>query len=757
MKRLAVFTAVAAATVVATMIAAGGALAAVQHGITLTKGCVSPVKIGDPYSCSYSIRNFTDEAHDTLTVDSLVDTVHAAGGDTSSGNIFGTLQLEFVQGAAVTPPSCTGGTGLGTVGSPYTGATSCTLPFGSRINIGATSHYTVQAADFGLTNHQLKDDAALGWHDLCNDPAGTQNDNCNPEPPATNASSLAVVQQLGSATDTVIHKFPHQVVTAVAAGTAVHDFVTVTGQPGKPLPTGNIFLQWFTNGACTLPATNTSGTIPLDGNGQAEGTAFLRLPATPGQYAFRAHYLGDALYAASDGPCEPLAVVDANISITPNGTNPVGTTHTFTAHVNVNNGSGFANAPAATPISFTIDGGGPGSFTTPNPCATVAATGSCTITLTSATAGTTVVSAHVTASVGGVTLTRHTNGSGANSGPATKLWADDTVRTDVHDASHGVITSVLSATVVHDKAFVTRTAVTPAGVPDPTGNVVFHRFTSFDCTGSPIDETVALAGGTAESSTFNAQTSMSYRADYLGDANYPARPGACEPLEIESLACPAGSFNYSFNQNGDLVIVYDQFPAPNDNSYGINAVGWGNHGHSFKDLHNSDHAGFKLVNQSGSTKLAFNIDYITTKSGTASGYASLGPFGGDGGVLTGSLTPADLTWDTSFARDLNNLGYFAGGVQNPATINTTNGTNLLVNSPPTLSSTSYVLKTPNPWTGTMTYAENGRTVTGWDFHNTYFVTIKAAKLASLGFNAATWKVLPGLDQLHNSPAKACPA
>jgi len=57
----------------------------------------------------------------------------------------------------------------------------------------------------------------------------------------------------------------------------------------------------------------------------------------------------------------------------------------------------------------------------------------------------------------------------------------------------------------------------------------------------------------------------------------------------------------------------------------------------------------------------------------------------------------------------------------------------------------YTLKSPNPW------------VNGWNFENTYFVTIKAAKLASMGFNSATWKVEPNLDQLHNSPAKPCPA
>ena len=127
----------------------------------------------------------------------------------------------------------------------------------------------------------------------------------------------------------------------------------------------------------------------------------------------------------------PFAKVDANIQVGPSATNPVGATHTFTAHVNVNSGpGGFVNAPAGTPISFTIDSG-PGTFTSPNPCTTSGATGSCTITLVSNTTGTTVVSAHTTLSVGGVSLTRNTDGTGGSSGPATKMWAAATVRTDI--------------------------------------------------------------------------------------------------------------------------------------------------------------------------------------------------------------------------------------------------------------------------------------------------------------------------------------
>ena len=162
---------------------------------------------------------------------------------------------------------------------------------------------------------------------------------------------------------------------------------------------------------------------PLDGSGHFDATGFAFTVNAAGFRAFRAHYEGDATYVGSDGACEPLQVVDANIQITPNGVNRVGQTHTFTAHVNVNDGNGFVNAPDGTQISFTIDRG-PGAFTTTNPCTTAGGTGSCTIDLSSAVTGVTTVSAHTTVTVGGVQLTRNTDGVGANSGPATKRWVD---------------------------------------------------------------------------------------------------------------------------------------------------------------------------------------------------------------------------------------------------------------------------------------------------------------------------------------------
>ena len=201
--------------------------------------------------------------------------------------------------------------------------------------------------------------------------------------------------------------------------------------------------------------------------------------------------------------------------------------------------------------------------------------------------------------------------------------------------------------------------------------------------------------------------------------------------------CPAGqSIAFIDQSNGDAVFIMDQFPAPNDNSYGENAVGWGSHGHKFRDLTGSDKAGFQVQNPSGTVVLSFNDDYISAASGSPSGYRSLGPFGGDGGIVRGTLTANDVTFDTSLARNLNNTGYFSGGVQ------VGGDTNLLLNSPATRNRVDdYTLQNPGNWTGTYTNPETllpgypggyFTTVTGWNFHNTYFATVTGAKMNALG-------------------------
>jgi len=134
------------------------------------------------------------------------------------------------------------------------------------------------------------------------------------------------------------------------------------------------------------------------------------------------------------------------------------------------------------------------------------------------------------------------DGKAGDSANASKLWGDDSARTDILNAAGGVVTTVVSGTVVHDKVFVARTAGTPAGVPNPSGNVVFHRYATIDCTGTATNQTVALTPGSpsaAITDDFAPTANMSYQAEYLGDANYPARTGACEPLTVTPVPAPA--------------------------------------------------------------------------------------------------------------------------------------------------------------------------------------------------------------------------
>jgi hypothetical protein len=239
----------------------------------------------------------------------------------------------------------------------------------------------------------------------------------------------------------------------------------------------------------------------------------------------------------SSGPAVKT-FVDANIQITPpTDNNPIGANHTLTIHVNVNTGGGsYTNAPAGTAVSASLTnaGGATAAFVGPNTCTTVGTTGSCTVVISSPTAGTTTIAASTDVIVGGVTLHRETGDElPGDSNDATKLWANDTIRTDVHDANHAVITKVEIGTVVHDKAFVTRTADTPAGVPNPTGTITFHRYANTSCTGTPVNQTVSLAAdGTAESPSFTATGDLCYTAAYSGDGNYPAATGAIEPLRV---------------------------------------------------------------------------------------------------------------------------------------------------------------------------------------------------------------------------------
>jgi hypothetical protein len=197
-------------------------------------------------------------------------------------------------------------------------------------------------------------------------------------------------------------------------GAGVDCNITLTGSNGaSPVPPGPLNTVTNASGQCSITFTSQSG-------GKVTGHAFSTLIVDGQQFTVQTNGVapnsGDAV----------KTFVDANIQLTPpTATNMIGTNHVMTCHVNVNDGSGgFANAPAGTVCTGSIQSG-PGSFVGSNQCTTVGATGSCQLTITSATPGTTVVRATTTLSVGGVVLTRATNDAHAGDSPdAQKTWVN---------------------------------------------------------------------------------------------------------------------------------------------------------------------------------------------------------------------------------------------------------------------------------------------------------------------------------------------
>lgn len=406
----------------------------VQHGIGFTKGCNSTVNIGALYTCTQSIRNNLDEADDTLTISNIVDTVHGANGDVSSpANFFKTAKMDNIDPIShlATTASCSGVgmTGSGSVADPWTGVDLCTLPAGSRIHVAGIPFYAVQSADYGLPNHALPDSATLTWGDLCDDPAGTGNSNCVHTPQTNASASQSIVTKFPSFTTTTIHNAAHGPVTAVVAGTTVHDFVHVAGAAGKPAPSGNVSVDWFTNNQCTgAPATSSVTLGPLDASGDFDATSFSFTPAA-GQFAFKAHYLlGDDLYLPSDGACEPLAVVNAKITIAANKTNRVGDPHTFTVTLSKDLGAGFVAATDEHVDVVLTDSNGASHSAPTGSCTTAGvntdAAGQCTITFTSNTTGKVTAHATSTLSLLGASVTVQTDGSASNSVDAVKTYVN---------------------------------------------------------------------------------------------------------------------------------------------------------------------------------------------------------------------------------------------------------------------------------------------------------------------------------------------
>jgi len=265
----------------------------------------------------------------------------------------------------------------------------------------------------------------------------------------------------------------------------------------------------ITGGTCTTTTTDGSGQCTIIAHSLTAGTGTVHASTTvsvSGVSLTRA--TSDGL--SGDSSDTHKTWVDANIQINPpTATNEVGTNHTLTGHVNVNPGTGFVNAPAGTTITSSI-ASGPGSFVGGiNTCLTVGTTGSCTVQITSATAGTTVIHATTDVTVGGVLLHRETDGTGSNSVNANKTWISPATTLATKSVSPG--TTVTAGTLV--TIIVTETN---------SGDVALHNVSVTGggaCAGlfTPASVASLAVGASADfTCTFTATATTTWTADGQG-------------------------------------------------------------------------------------------------------------------------------------------------------------------------------------------------------------------------------------------------
>ena len=247
-----------------------------------------------------------------------------------------------------------------------------------------------------------------------------------------------------------------------------------------------------------------------------------------------------------------------------------------------------------------------------------------------------------------------------------------------------------------------------------TGNVIITNINIVDDNGTPHD------------------TNDDF---YVNPAPFSLEPGQGRAFAIthitEPLCVTNGGTNFNvgsltINQlpDGNVEVYYLQSQDLNDNRYGTNAnaaTGWPN-GHSFNNLVN-DEATFLFADGKGNQVLAFYANYINPATSAAfgdgvtnyypSGYGTLGPLGGNGGMLLGSSTNV-LLCRTTLSDTLNQPGF--------------NG--YTVNSPPETSPLSNLSIPP-----------------GWDYTDGYYVLISSNAFGTNGFGNVS------LQMVYNSASK----
>lgn len=235
------------------------------------------------------------------------------------------------------------------------------------------------------------------------------------------------------------HTFTVHVASTFAGGSSPvagnNPTVTLTNSAGQTItPTTNTCATTGTNasGDCTVTFSSSAATVVT---GSASTTVVL------GGQSFNV----STGSAQGQNPDATKVFVDGRVSISPDATNGIGESHTFTVTATQKIGAA-ASFTAATDGHVDVvltDGGGAinnidaANSTCDDAGDNLNASGQCTITFLSNTAGTVTGHATVTmnlvTSEGNISITRQTNNANGNSGDAVKTFVDGTISWLKHD------------------------------------------------------------------------------------------------------------------------------------------------------------------------------------------------------------------------------------------------------------------------------------------------------------------------------------
>ena len=292
----------------AALIVASADAESVTYGVSVSKGCNSPVMVGEQFTCFYVFSNTQPSvaapSQDTVSVVGATDSANRNPDPVTGPDVNILSQLQLVYGADIAgagPVVCNGGSGLGTSASPYVGAHDCTIPYGAKISSKDFDLGTVTAQDAQAPGHKLHDQITFTWNDLCD---VSPSDNCNPEGNTEQASAAATVIAT-SALTTNITPAHCDTPTACRVPIPVFDTAHLTGVTADA--GGNITFELFDitqpgGAACqTPPGPIQTFSVPVTGPGDYQSpTVTIQKVAS---YGWLAMYSGDKFNTASTSDC----------------------------------------------------------------------------------------------------------------------------------------------------------------------------------------------------------------------------------------------------------------------------------------------------------------------------------------------------------------------------------------------------------------------------------------------------------------------